>query len=103
LPIPVGQEFILGAQKQKKTGFLRISFFPVFSKGFFHRNMVLEGVAGIPDFCHCHRIFFAGIPAGQESLYLLRIPQDSSGFLRITVPSKRCLALASDYNCFYVK
>ncbi len=40
--------------------------------------------------------FFAGIPVGQEFLYLLWIPPDSSGFLLIPVPAKRCLALASN-------
>jgi hypothetical protein len=35
LVIPVFQEFIFGAQKQKKTGFLRISFFScVFRRNF---------------------------------------------------------------------
>jgi hypothetical protein len=78
---------------QDSWGFL---FFPVFSEGIFHRNVVLEGVAGIPDFRRCHRNFFVGIPLGQEFLYLLWIPPDSSEFLRIPVPAKRCLALASD-------
>jgi hypothetical protein len=35
--------------------------------------------------------FFAGIPVGQEFLYLLRIPPDSYGFLRIPVPAKAVL------------
>jgi hypothetical protein len=55
----------------------------VFSGGIFHRSVILEVVAGIPVFCRCHRNFFAGIPVGQEFLYLLRIPLDSSGFLLI--------------------
>jgi hypothetical protein len=66
-------------KKQDTRGFI----FPVFFGGIFHRNVVLEGVAGIPVFCRCHRIFFAGIPVGQEFLYLLLIPPDSSGFLQI--------------------
>ncbi len=33
---------------QDSSGFLRISFF---SGGIFHRNHLLEGVAGIPVFC----------------------------------------------------
>jgi hypothetical protein len=42
------------------------------------------------------QVIFAGIPAGQEFLHLQRIPRDSSGFLRIPVPTKCCLALASN-------
>ena len=55
-------------------------YFPVFSGGIFHRNVVLEGSQ---EFL----IFFAttGIVCrnsyGQEFLYLPRIPPDSSGFL----------------------
>jgi hypothetical protein len=44
----------------KKTVPARIPedfFFPVFSGGFFHRNVVLEVVAAFPVFCRCHRIF----------------------------------------------
>jgi hypothetical protein len=40
--------------------------------------------------------FFEEIPLGLEFLYLLQIPPDSSGFHRIPVPAKRCLALASN-------
>jgi hypothetical protein len=96
LHIPVFRNLFFGPKKPFLPGFLRVSFFPVFSGGFFHRNVVLEGVAGIPDFCRCYRNFFAGIPAGQEFLYLLRIHPDSSGFLWIPVPAKCCLALASN-------
>jgi hypothetical protein len=32
--------------------------------------------------------FFAGIPVGQELLYLPRNPPDSGGFRRIPVPTK---------------
>jgi hypothetical protein len=87
-----------GLQNRKK-GFLRIFFFPVFSGGIFHRNLVLEGVSGIPVFCRFHR------NRSQEFLWdrnsciyngFLWIPPDSSGFLRILVPAKRCLALASN-------
>jgi len=35
--------------------------------------------------------FFAGIPAGQEFLNLLRIPTESGGFLQIPVPANCCL------------
>ena len=40
--------------------------------------------------------FFAGIPAGQEFLYLLQIPPESGGFLRIPVPAKSCVARPGD-------
>ena len=36
--------------------------------------------------------FFAGIPAGQEFLNLLRIPPESGRFLQIPVPTNCCLA-----------
>ena len=61
----------------------------MFSGGIFHRNVVLEGVAGIPFFLLLQE-FFAGIPRGQEFLYLLWIPPDSGGFWRISVPAKSC-------------
>jgi hypothetical protein len=64
-------------------------FFPAFSQGIFHRNVILEGVAGIPVFFALQE-FFAGIPAGQEFLYLLRIPHESGGFRSIPVPAKSC-------------
>jgi len=66
------------------TGFLRISFFPAF-----HRNVVSEGVTGIPVFLFLQD-FFARIPAGQEFLHLHQNPQDSGGFRRIPVPAKSC-------------
>jgi len=40
--------------------------------------------------------FFAGIPAGQEFLYLLLIPPESGGFLWNPEDSSGFLALASD-------
>ena len=75
-----------GLKNSKKTGFLSISFFPVFSGGIFHRNVVLEGVAGIPVFfLQILQEFFAGIPVGRNScIYpgiLQGIPEDSEGFL----------------------
>jgi hypothetical protein len=63
----------------------------VFSGDFFHRNVVLEGVAGIPVF-FTFTGFFAGISAGQEFLYLLQNPPESEGFFRIPVPANSCLA-----------
>jgi hypothetical protein len=77
----------LGAQKQLKKGFLRISFFPVFSGGIFHRNMVLEGSQEFLFFTaftgfFCRNFCGTGIPAfTTDSSRFLWIPQDSSGFL----------------------
>jgi hypothetical protein len=85
--------------KTVKKGFLRISFFPVFSGGIFHRNVVLEGVSGISVFCCFHRIFLQKFLLDRNScIYngFLRIPLDSSRFLWIPVPAKRCLALAGN-------
>ena len=42
LPIPVFRNLFFGSKKLFLTGFLRISFFPAFSGGIFHRNVVLE-------------------------------------------------------------
>jgi hypothetical protein len=72
-----------------KTVIKRIpeDFFPVFSGGIFHRNVVLEGVSGIPVFYRFHRILCrnscgTGIPVFTlDSSGFLRIPLDSSGFL----------------------
>jgi hypothetical protein len=46
-----------GGSKTEKNRILEDFFFPVSSGGIFHRNTVLEGVAGIPVFGCCHRIF----------------------------------------------
>jgi hypothetical protein len=81
---------------QDSRGFL---FFPVFFGGIFHRNVVLEVVAGIPVFCRCHRIFLQEFLWDRNScIYsgFLLIPPDSAGFRRIPVPAKRCLALTSN-------
>jgi hypothetical protein len=56
----------------------------VFSGGFFHRSVVLEGVAGIPVFCRCHKISLQEFLWDRNScIYsgFLRIPLDSSVFL----------------------
>jgi hypothetical protein len=66
------------------------SFFPVFTGGIFHRNMVLERSQEFLFFS-LSQDFFAGIPVGQEFLYLPRNPPDSGGFRRIPVPAKSCL------------
>jgi hypothetical protein len=42
LVIPVFRKIYFGQKKTFLPGFLRISSFPVFSGGIFHRNMVLE-------------------------------------------------------------
>jgi hypothetical protein len=55
LVIPVFRKLFFGPKKQFLTGFLRISFFPAFSGGIFHRNVVLEGVTGFPVFSRFHR------------------------------------------------
>ncbi len=99
LVIPVFQEFIFEAQKQKKQDSWGFLFFPVFSGGIFHRYLVLEGVAGITVFCQYHRNFCrnscgTGIPVfTPDSSGFLRIPPDSSRFLRIPVPAKSMVRL----------
>jgi len=82
-----------GGSKTEKTGFLRISFFLCFPEEF-SQERGFGGWKGLQEFLFLDTItgFFAGIPAGQEFLFLLRIPPDSSGFLRIPVPAKSCLA-----------
>jgi len=89
LVIPVFGNLFFGLKHPFLTGFLRISFFPAFSGGFFHRNVVLEGVTGIPVFSFLQD-FFAGIPVGQVFLYLPQNPPDSGGFRRIPVLAKSC-------------
>jgi len=88
LHIPVFRNLFFGSKKTFLTGFLRISVFPVFSGGFFHRNAVLERSQEIRFFFRFYRNF------SQEYLWAV-IPvftQDSSGFLPIPVPAKSCLA-----------
>jgi hypothetical protein len=56
----------------------------VFSGGIFHRNVVLEGVSGIPVFHQFHRNFLQVFLRERNSCVyngFLRIPPDSSGFL----------------------
>jgi hypothetical protein len=88
LVIPVFQEFIFGAQKQKKTGFLRISFFSCVFRRNFSQEHGFGGGRRNSCFLPLSQEFFAGIPVGLEFLYLLRISPDSSGFLQIPVPAK---------------
>jgi hypothetical protein len=83
LPIPVFRNLFFGPKQLFLTGFLRISFFPAFSGGIFHRNMVLEGSQESLFFLLLQE-FFAGIPADRNScIYsgFLGNPEDSSRFL----------------------
>ncbi len=78
--IPVFKNLFFEPKKTFLPGFLRISFFSWVSGGIFHRNVVLEGVAGIPDFCRCHRNFLQEFLGDRNScIYpgFLRIPPDS--------------------------
>ncbi len=73
-----------GLKNSKKTDSWEFLFFPVFSGRFFHRNVVLEGVSGIPVFCRFHRIFLQEFLRDRNScIYngFLRISLDSSGLL----------------------
>jgi hypothetical protein len=84
LAIPVFRNLFFGPEKPFLTGFLRISFFPAFSGGIFHRNVVLEGVAEIPVFFRFYRIFLQEFLWDRNSCILpgiLQIPEDSGGFL----------------------
>jgi hypothetical protein len=86
--------------KNKKTGFLRIYSFPMFSGEFFHWNVVFEGIVGIPVFDRCHRIFCRN-SCGTGIPYLLRfiwIPPDSSRFL--FPPNAVWLRLANKFSSY---
>jgi hypothetical protein len=78
----VGQENL---SCQDSSGFLRIFFF----RRIFSQEPTFGADLKIPVFGHIHRIFSqeTGIPV---------IDPNSSGFLRIPVPAKRSLALASN-------
>ena len=80
LHIPVFRNLFFGYKKPFLTGFLRISFFPAFSGGIFHRNVFLEGSQEFRFFSDFTGIFRRN-SCGQEFLYLLGIPEDSGGFL----------------------
>ncbi len=83
LHIPVFRNLFFGPKNPFLPGFLRNSFFTVFSGGFFHRNLVLEVVAGIPVFAavtgfFCRNSCGTGIPVfTTNSSGFLRIPPDS--------------------------
>jgi len=96
LVIPVFRNLFFWPKKPFLTEFLRISFFPVFSRGIFHRNVVLEGVAGIPVFFFVFTGIFrrnscgTGIPVfTPDSSGIRRIPLESGGFLRIPGSGQR--------------
>jgi hypothetical protein len=93
LIIPVFRNIFFGQKKTFLPGFLRISFFSCVFRRNFSQERGFGEAAEIPVFFRCHRNFFAGIPVGQEFLYLPRIPPDSSGFLRIPVPAKSMVRL----------
>jgi hypothetical protein len=94
-----------GGSKTLKKGFLRISFFSCVFRRNFSQECGFGGDLRNSCFSPISQDFFAGIPAGQEFLQdrnsciyngFLQITPDSSGFLQIPVPAKRCLALASN-------
>jgi len=85
LPIPVFRNSFLGPKKPFLPGFLRISFFPAFSGGIFHRNVVLERSQEF--------IFFVFTGIFRIDSYGTGIPvfiPVSSGFWRIPVTAKSC-------------
>ncbi len=96
LHIPVFMNLFFGPKKPFLPGFLRISYFSCVFRRNFSQECGFGGGRRNSCFLPLSQDFFSGIPVGQEFLYLLRIPPDSSGFLWIPVPAKRCLAMASD-------
>jgi hypothetical protein len=87
LPIPVFRNLFFGSKKPFLTGFLRISFFSCVFRRNFSQERGFGEVAGILVFSilqdFLQEFLWAGIPV---------FTQDSSGFLRIPVPAKSCLA-----------
>jgi len=81
LVIPVFRNLLFGPQKAFLTGFLRIFFFLRFPEEFLQERGFGGGRSNSCFFPILEE-FFAGIPGGQEFLYLLRIPQESGGFWR---------------------
>ena len=88
LVIPVFRNLVFGPKKPFLTGFLRISFFLHFLEEFFTGTWFWRGSQEFLFFLFLQG-FFAGIPMGQESLYLPRIPEDSCS-------RQKLQALASD-------
>jgi len=81
LVIPVFRNLLFGPKKPFLTGFLRISFFPAFSGGIFHRNVVLEGVRRNSCFFCFYRNFRRNSCETRIPVFNLQIPEDSGGFL----------------------
>jgi hypothetical protein len=88
LHIPVFRNLFFGSKKPFLTGFLRISFFPAFSGGIFHRNVFLEGSQEFRFFSDFTGIFRRN-SCGQEFLYLLRIPEDSCSRRKLSGSGQR--------------
>ena len=94
LVIPVFRNLFFGRKKTFLPGFLRIPFFPLFSGGIFHRNLVLERSQEFQFFFAVTGIFRrnscgTGIPVfTPESSRFRRIPEDSCS-------RQKLLALAS--------
>ncbi len=97
LVIPVWQDFLGGAEKQKNTGLLRI-FFRFFFRGICSQERGFGGILGIPVFSHFYRIFLQEFLRDRNSCIstgFLRISPDSSWFLQDSCSHQNCLALAS--------
>jgi len=88
LVIPVFRNLFFGTKKPFLTGFLRISFFPAFSGGIFHRNVVLEG-AGHRNSCFFF-VFTGFFCRNSCGTGISAFTPESSGFWRVPVPAKSC-------------
>jgi hypothetical protein len=82
LPIPVFRNPFFLPQKPVPASIPEDFFFYFFRRNFFTGMWLWRG---LENSCSqpLSQGFFAGIPVGQEFLYLHRIPPDSSGFLQI--------------------
>jgi hypothetical protein len=89
------RNLFLGLKNSKKRIPEDFFFFLCFRRNFSQEHGFGGGLRS-SCFSPLSQEFFPGITAGQEFLHLQRIPPDSSRFLRIPVPAKRCLALASN-------
>ncbi len=81
LHIPVFRNLFFGSKKTFLPGFLRISLFSCVFRRNFSQERGFGGGRRNSCFLLLSQEFFAGIPVGQEFLYLLWIPPNSSGFL----------------------
>jgi len=77
--MPVFWNIFLGPKKPFPPGFLRISFFPAFSGGIFHRYVVLERSQEFLCFSVFTGIFHRNSCGRGIPIYpgILRIPEDS--------------------------